>query len=378
MRRISFVVLMLFAAVAAAGQGVEIDTATPEGQLLQQIGTEEDAQKKVALLEQFVEKYSDHGGVKWVLGQLPPAYMKLEQPEKSLAWCEKMLEKDPANAAGAHSCLKTAEARKDAELVRKWALLTHGAAARATGAAKPADADEDEWKQSVDFARQVGQYAEWSMYNAALQAADPVQQASLFEALKTANPKSEHLPVLAARAFLAYRQAGAVDKAIALAEQAMADGQANEDMLLVTADYYMNQKQDAAKTIEYSTKLIRYLEQAPPPQGVSGEDWEKKKKLSTAMGHWFLGVTYSNQKKYADADQALRQALPGIGDNAQLKAGALFHLGVANYQMGDKSGNQKLILEAFQFTKQCAAIPGPYQAHAQKNLKAMQAQYRIK
>jgi hypothetical protein len=374
-------VFVLLAAVAVAfSQPVDIDTTTPEGQLLQQIGTEEDMQKKVGLLEQFAQQYPNHDAVKWVLAQLPPAYVELQQPDKSLAACETLLGKDPANAAAAHGCLKTAEAKQDPVLLKKWALATHAAADKATSAPKPEFEyveDEEEWKQSVAFATDVGRYSEWALYNGALQAQDPAQKLELIAALKEANPESEHLASLTVQEFIAYRQAGQVDQAVALAEELTAEGKADEDMMLVAADYFFNQKKDMDKAMEYCTKLVEYLEPKEAPEGIDAATWDAKKKNSLGLAYWMMGVNYSTKQQFADADKTLRKALPNIQGNAQMLAGALFHLGLANYQMGAKSGNEKQILAAHKYTKQCAAMASPFQGQAKKNLAAIESQYRL-
>ena len=46
---------------------------------------------------------------------------------------------------------------------------------------------------------------------------------------------------------MAYRQAGDNAKALALAEKVVAGGQGNEDMLLVLADQYLQQKKEPEK-----------------------------------------------------------------------------------------------------------------------------------
>ncbi len=383
MKRITLLSALLLAAVAAAAQKRDfvINTETPEGQLLQQIGLEEDPAQKALLLEQFAQQYPKHEAIGWVLAQLPPVYAKLGQPDKSLAACEKMLAQTPANAPGAHACLKTAEEQKDPDLVKKFAVLTHEAAKLTLAAPKPRFEFEDEeeaWKQSIDFAKQVSNYAEWSLYSAALQTPDPAKKIELLETLKSRNPESEYVDQLTPIAFLAYRQAGQTDQAVALAESAVAAKKANEDMLLVLADYHFTQKKDSAKTLEYSQMLIDYLEGRQPPEGVSAADWQKKKDVSLGMAYWMMGVTHSSQQKYRDADRELRKAITHIKDNPQLLAGALFHLGVANFQMGSASGNEQQILDAFKFTKQCADIKSPFQAQARKNLAAIQSQYRIR
>jgi hypothetical protein len=82
------------------------------------------------------------------------------------------------------------------------------------------------------------------------------------------------------------------------------------------------------------------------------------------------GTALSTQGKFAPADKSLRAALPLVKSNDQLLAGALFHLGLSNYQMG-KGKSAQQIKEARAFFEQCAALKSPFQAPAQKNLAVM-------
>ena len=373
-------ILLAAASAVAQPSGLTIDTGTPEGQLLQQIGTEEDEAAKLKLLEQFSGQFASHEAIGWVLAQMPPLYAKQSQPEKALAACEQLLAKSPGDAVGMHACLKIAEEQKDPGLVRTWALHTHAAAKTTVSAPKPKfeyEDEEQEWKANVEFAEQVGQYAEWSLYNAALQAAEPARKIALYEALKTANPESKHIPQLASQALLAYRQAGQADKAVEMVEQSVAAGTADEDMLLVAADYYLNQK-NSPKALEYATKLVEYLEPMQSKEGVDPAAWEAKRKSSLGTGYWMIGVTQGAQNNHAAADQALRKALPLIGDNPQLLSGALFYLGLANYQMGAKASDTKLLIAARDYFKRCAGMNSPFKVQAEKNLSAIETQYRFR
>ena len=72
----------LFALVLAAAPGwtqchklAEINTTSPEGQLLQKAGLEEDAAKKLALQEEFVTQYPQHEAVGWVYEQIGRAHV---------------------------------------------------------------------------------------------------------------------------------------------------------------------------------------------------------------------------------------------------------------------------------------------------------------
>lgn len=380
MRALRLIALVMIAVMVAAGQGFEIDTETEQGKLLQLIGTEKDQKVKLQMLEQFLQKYPDDKAVPWVLAQIPPIYAALNEPMKSLAACEQLLKKDPTNAAAAHACLKTAEAQKNPDLTRKWALLTEDAAVKRLAKPKPKfeyEEDEEAWKEAVDFAAQVKQYAEWALYNGGLQTQDPNERELFVAALRKANPKSKHLPQLTELLFRTYVQTKQMQKAVEMADAAAASGGAPVDMLVVVADHSLNQKQPA-KAIEYCEKIIAQTEGGKPPAGVDAAAWTKQAKAAQARAYWMMGVAYSTQGKYVSADKALRKALPGVRGNPALTAGALFHLGLANFKLGAKSGSQKRILDAFKFTKECVAMKSPYQAQARKNLKAIQSQYRIR
>lgn len=367
--------------VFAQPAGMEIDTETPQGALLQQIGLQKNTGIKLQMLEQFARQYPDDKAIVWVLAQIPGAYVKLKHPDKALAACDRLLQKDPANATGAHGCLKIAEGEKNPDLIKKWAVMTHEASAKILAAPKPKFEYEDEetaWKQKIEFAKEVGTYAEYALYAATLETSDPAKKIELGNALIKMNANSKYVPQVIPQIFLAYRQAGNEAKALEIAQQEIANNRADDDMLLVAANYYLNTKKDPAKVLEYSAKLITMLESKQAPKGMPPETWAKKKNETLGMAYWMEGVTYSTQRKYLSADKALRKAFPKIKDNPQLKAAALFHLGLANFQLGNKSGNKKRILAGYRYTKECAAMKSPFQAQARRNLAAIRSQYRIR
>jgi tetratricopeptide (TPR) repeat protein len=371
--RLSTAVLALVLAAGvsfAQRHKVNINTETPEGQLLQQIGQESDEAKKTALLEQFVAKYPKHDSIGWVYAQLQPAYLKAGQFDKALDTGEKLLAMDPDDLETAHQNLKAAEAKKDPDLVRKWSNQTSQIAQKVAASAKPKEEDEvEDWKKRVDFAKQVNTYTEYSLYATALQTPDPRKKIELIEALQQRAPQSEYLAKSQPALFLAYRQAGDNDKAVAVAEKVLATDQSNEDMLLVVADSYLQKKREPDRVLAYSAKMIEVMNGKPKPEGVSDADWEGRKKLILGLGHWMTGKLYFGQNKYSLADKSLRQALPFVDSNTELKADTLFHLALANYKM-------EKIQDAVDFNKACAAIKSRYQAQAAKNLAAIRSQYR--
>jgi len=376
----ALVMVLLYATVAPAQKRakVDINAETPEGQALQAIGQEADPAKKLAQMEEFLQKHPSHPGALWVLGQAEAAYAKAGQHDKVLATVPKILAADPADVEMAHQALKSAEAKNDTALVVEWSQKTREAAKAAEKTPKPADEDQVEsWKHTVDFAQQVQKYCDYSLYAQALKTTDPAGKILAGEALAQASPQSEYLPQLNETLFVAYRQANQAPKAVALGEKLLAANKANEDVLLVMIDQYARNK-EAAKVEQTAQAMVEMMKTKPVPAGVDPAAWEKKKTTVMGIGMHVLGVSYSNAGKAAQADKALREALPLLTDE-QMKAEALFHLGLSNYKMGSgaKDGS-KLILEAMRFNQMCAAIKSPWQAQANKNIAAIRTQYRMK
>lgn len=369
-----WVLFVAFAAafpVAAQRHKLTINAETPEGQLLQQIGLEEDAAKKLGLLEQFAAQYPKHEAAAWVYAQMVPLYSKAGQYDKAMEAAENLLALDPEDARTAHAALKAAEAKKDPDAIKKWAVQVSEVARKVAQKPKPQDEEEAEvWKEEVEFAKQVDTYSEYALYAAALQTPDPRKKIELIETLEQRNPQSQYVPQVRGVYVVALQQAGEAAKAVAVAEKILETDQSNEDMLLLVADYYLKQNKSPEKVIEYSERMVELMRTKPKPEGVAEADWEKKKTLVTGLGYWMSGVTYATQNKYAQADKQLREALPYIKDNDQLLAVAYFHLGVANYKL-------EKILDAIKFNQECIKIKSPLQGQAKRNLAAIQAQYRV-
>jgi tetratricopeptide (TPR) repeat protein len=366
------IIILVSLALAAFGQRhklEELDSEKPEGKLLQQIIQENDAAKKTALLEQFAQQYPKLEANEWVLEQLQSIYAKAGQPDKAIAAGDQLLALDPSDPESALQCLKAAESKKDAELIRKYAVIASTNARKLAARPKPADADQvEDWKSEVDYAKQVDTYTEYALYAAALQSRDPKLTIELGEMLEQRNPSSEYTAKVREPLFVAYQQSGAADKALALAEKAIAAGQPNEDMLLVAADHYLQAKQEPEKVHAYSAKVVELMNAKQKPQGVSDADWSARKNIVTGLAHFMDGKLYYNEGKFAQADHELRAALPDVQSNAVLKPEVLYLLGFANYKL-------EKIQDAANFYRECSGMKSQFQALAAKNLQGIKAQY---
>jgi tetratricopeptide (TPR) repeat protein len=371
MRLYTPILILIVTAGAALAQHHKLGTVnaeTPEGLLLQQIGQTQDESKKLQLMEQFTVQAPKHEAIGWVYEQMQTSYLKAGQPDKALEIGDKLVAMDADDLDAAHQNLKAAEAKKDPDLIRKWSNQTSQIAQKVIQSTQPADADEvDAWKKRVDFARQLDTYTEYSLYSGAMQTQDPRKRIEMADALTARNPKSQYLPALVELRFNSYRQLGDNAGALAAAEKTLETDQSSEDMLVFVAYQYAEKKRDPDKVIAYAAKIVELMDTKKKPEGVSDDDWAKKKKTMSGVAHNMSGKTLFEQKKLAPADKELRAALPLVEGNDLLKAETLFYAGLVNYQM-------KNLSDALKFNQQCAAIKSPFQAQATKNASVMRQQ----
>ncbi|MBZ5625407.1 MAG: hypothetical protein LAQ69_42920 [Acidobacteriia bacterium] len=374
------VVILVAFSLAAFGQRhklEEVDAEKPEGKLLQQLMQENDPGKKTALMEQFATQFPKLETSAWVLEQLQATYVKTGDPDKIIAAGEKLLAVDPDDPEAALQCLKAAEARKDVELIKKWSATTSANARKLANTPKPADADAAEsWKSEVDYAKQVDTYSEYALFSAAVQSRDPKATIGLAEMLVERNPKGEYTAKVQQPLFVAYQQAGANDKAVALAERVLATDQTNEDMLLVVTDSYLQNKKDSEKVHAYSAKIVEVVAAKPKPEGTSDADWTAHKNQVTGLAWYMSGKQYSAENRHAQAEHELKKSLPLVESSpalASLTPEVLFLLGFSDYKLA--GANPEKAQEAANYFRSCAALKSPFQATATANVKRIQTEY---
>jgi tetratricopeptide (TPR) repeat protein len=373
------VILVVFS-IAAFGQRhklEDVDAEKPEGKLLQQLMQENDPGKKAALMEQFAGQFPKLETSAWVLEQLQATYVKAGDADKIIATGEKLLAIDPDDPESALQCLKAAETKKDVALIKKWSATTSTNARKMANTPKPAEADAVEgWKSEVDYAKQVDTYSEYALFSAALQSRDPKVVIDLAETLSVRNPKGEYTAKVQQPLFVAYRQAGANDKAVALAERTLATDQSNEDMLLVVTDSYLQAKKEPEKIHAYSSKIVEVMAAKPKPEGTSDADWAAHKSQVTGLAWYISGKQYAADNRNGQADQDLKKALPLIDSTpalASLKPEVLFLLGLSDYNMAKTT--PEMAQSAANYFRACAALKSGFQVTAAANLKRIQNEY---
>ncbi|MBL8242179.1 MAG: hypothetical protein JNM66_32435 [Bryobacterales bacterium] len=353
-----------------------IDITTPEGATLKHLVDVPDPAQKLILMEDFAVRFPAHPSTSWVLGELQTIYSETGRFALAIATGERILKLDPDDIAISHNNLKAAEAATNAELVRKWAHATALAARRVATAARPAETDEASWRRGVDYAKQVAASCEYKLYALAVQASDVASRLEWSETLTRLNPASSYGPLIRQQVFISYQQAGNHTRAQAMVDEDLRANRASDDMLLYAASRAYA-RQDRPKVILYAKRLLDKLATQSPPEGVTIADWTKGRNAKQGLAQWMLGVMASNEQRWPDADQHLRAALPNVGQNKAISAEALYHLGLANYKLGEAKNDKNRIADALKYNMLCAAIAGDFQAQAKLNVASIRSQFHL-
>ena len=371
--RIALVAVLI--SMAASGQKLMVESDTVEGLLLQQIDAEENADKKLVLLEKFAKEYPNHEAITWVLSHLQSAALNNKAFDRVLELAIRILGTDPDDVPAAHNALRAVEQLGNPELVKRWSAQTSAIARRVMKSKAPEDPEEtEEWKARVEFAKQVETYTEYSLYYAAITSKDARFRADLVEALESRNPKSEYLAQMRTSQAAVVRQVD-VEEAVRSVEVDYQAGKFNVDQLYMAAAYYMQRRSSPDKVVTYGQKVLELLERGAKTTDMSEADWDRRRRELTGQTNWMVGLILSTQERFAQADKHLRAALTQIRDS-DMVAGALYHLGYVNYKLAE-AGDRVRIHDAIRYTTECAKMQSAVQAQAAENLKAMKAEYGL-
>ena len=345
---------------------------SPEGQFLDLISLQSVETKKLALIEQFTRRYPKHQAVSWAYEQLQLAAIQAKQWDKALTFGENLVQLNPNDMDAAQFNLQAAESKGDRITVKLWSDYIGRIAQRILESPPPKDPELlEEWKKRTAIASQFAAQDEYAVYKKALDAGDPRQRIKLLDELLKRNPDTAYLPQALVIYLNAYRAVGDQRNALLTAERILKSDHNNEDALLTAAQGYLQRGGASERVLAYSARIIELMTTKKKPAIVREEDWDKKKNLYVGTAHWMIGNTYINQNRFAQADSALRSALPMLRHNEQSAASILFYLGWANYKMDNFE-------EAARFYKQCMAIHSQYQEQAVKNLSVIRTEQGIK
>jgi tetratricopeptide (TPR) repeat protein len=363
---LTLVVLMLTFAVSiphafAQVDRIQIAAGTDEDHTLQAISNEQDPQKKLALYEDFVQKFSSNpAAVAYGNWQLSQAYQATGDFQKALDYGDKAL------AGSSHNLDILVSQTSLAQQVKNNTKLVDYAARGGEVCQSIAKQAKAEGMSDEDFTRKVNDdksaaqnscdFLETSGFNGIAGETDPKSRMAEIEKFTAAFPDSKFQEPVSNYAMytLGPDQLNDKTRLVSFGEKVLASNPNSLAALLLLANFYGDDAKpgSAAKAITYSQKAIEVAKADAP-------DADKSRKIAAGVAHNTIGWAYLKQEKTAASITELKVAAGLLkGQDDQQYARALYGLGFAY-------GKLNKLTEAREVLTEAVKIAGPLQAMSQ-------------
>jgi tetratricopeptide (TPR) repeat protein len=363
---LTLVVLILTFAVSiphafAQVDRIQIAAGTDEDHALQAISNEQDPQKKLALYEDFVQKFSSNpAAVAYGNWQISQAYQATGDFQKALDYGDKAL------AGSSHNLDILVSQTSLAQQVKNNAKLVDYAARGGEVCQSIAKQAKAEGMSDEDFTRKVNDdksaaqnscdFLETSGFNGIAGETDPKSRMAEIEKFTAAFPDSKFQEPVSNYAMytLGPDQLNDKTRLVSFGEKVLASNPNSLAALLLLANFYGDDAKpgSAAKAITYSQKAIEVAKADAP-------DADKSRKIAAGVAHNTIGWAYLKQEKTAASITELKVAAGLLkGQDDQQYARALYGLGFAY-------GKLNKLTEAREVLTEAVKIAGPLQAMSQ-------------
>ena len=343
---------------SAQGDRIVIAAGTDEDHALQAITTEQDTQKKLAMYEDFVQKYSANPqAVAYGNWQLAQAYQGTGDMPKALDYGDKALGGSPHNLDILVSQVGIAQQAKNNLKLMDYAATGGEVCNSIAKQSKPNGMSDEDFSRKIADEKAAAQnnceFLETSGFNSITAETDPKNRMAEIERFTSAYPESKFSDQVSNYAMytLGPGQLNDPTRLVSFGEKTLAANPNSLPALLLMASYYADSN-SSAKAITFAQKAI---EVAKP----DAADADKARKLSAGAAHNTIGWAYLKQEKTTAAIPELKTATGLLkGQDEQQYARALYGLGFAY-------GKLNKLTEAREVLTEAVKIPGPLQAMSQ-------------
>jgi tetratricopeptide (TPR) repeat protein len=350
-RKLWSLVLLVFVLPGSALAQLDrivIAAGTPEDQALQEISKEPDAQKKLTLYQDFVQKFSSNpAAVAFGNWQISQAYQTTGDLPKALEYGDKALAGSPNNMdiivsqAGIAQQLKNDAkimeySEKGGQVYEGIAKQTKPEGTSDQDFATKVAADQDAAKTSHAFLEGVG-------FNAIADEKDAKTRMSYIERFTAAFPNSQYAEQVSHYAMYTLGPGQLNDSArlIAFGEKSLQANPNSLPTLLMLSNAYVEDAKPAsvAKSVTYAQKIVALAK-------ADASDADRSRKLSAGIAHSTLGYAYMKQDKTAAAIPEFKAASALLkGQDATAYATAMYRLGYAYAKLNRKAEAKDVLVE---------------------------------
>jgi tetratricopeptide (TPR) repeat protein len=334
---------------------IVIPAGTPEDNDLNTITNEHDAQKKVSMYQDFLQKYAaNQAAVAYANWQLSQYYQSAGDLQKAFDCGEKAVAGSPHNLDILTSQVTIAQQLKDNAHIFSYSVQGGEAFNSIEKQAKPADVSDEQFASTVasqkDANKNAYDFFEGAAFNAIAGENDAKTRMDYIDKFTVTFPKSKMDEQVTSYAMLSLSQLQDNRRLISYAEKALASNPNNLPALLLLANHYVDGSEPGAlgKAITYAQKAIVAAKADDPAA-------DKSQKISAGVGHSVMGRAYAKQSKTLPSISELKSA------TALLKGNDEQQYAVAAYYLGWDYAKVNKLTEARAVLSDAVGIPGPVQ-----------------
>jgi len=360
-------ILLYTVLLSAQVDKIMIAAGTPEDQALTAISNEQDAQKKLGMYEDFVQKFSSNpAAVAYGNWQLSQACQASGDLQKALSYGDKALAGSPRNLDILMSQTNIAQQMKDNSKAIDYAVKG-GEVYNSIAKEKKSEGETDqELANRIEEEKSAGkpsyEFLEAAAFNAIADESNPKKRMDEIERFTPAFPNSRFEEPVAQYAMLSLSELKDTPRLVAYGEKTLASNPDSVPTLLMLANTYADDPKPGSlpKAVSYAQKAIDVSKADAP-------DADSKRKLSAGAAHSVLGYVLMKEDKTAAAIPELKTA------SALLKGGDDQSYAIAMYRLGFAYAKLNNVTEARETLSEIVKMPGPVQQSAQDLLAKVNA-----
>ena len=353
----------LLVALTASAQidKIVIAAGTPQDQALQAISNETDAQKRLAMLQDFCQKFaSDPQAVAYGYSQLSQLYFDQGDMGKAMEFGEKALASQPNNLEIIVSLASVAQKMNANQKVVELAVRGGTAFNGIQKQAKPDGMSDEQFaskiKSEQDPYRQSYEFLETSALNALSAETEEKQRMSDIERFNNAFPNSRYEEQVLQLAVYSLGQLKDPVRLASFSDRALAHNPNSIPTLVLLASTFAEQPDQAS-----TTRAETYARKALDLSKAANAEDPAKQKLYSGLAHSAMGYCLLKQEKLAPAISELKTATTELQGQKEPYSMALFRLGYAYARSNQVAAAKATLTEA-------ARTEGPYQQAAREML----------
>jgi len=344
---------------AQIGKRVLIAANSPEDKALSAISAESDPQKKVAMFEDFIQKFAGSDAVVVALEMLQADYLKAQDYPKVWETGERALALDPLDFNVITSMVRAAEQMNDAQTIFAFGERAGAMVKTFKSSPPPTGISPEEWasrrQSDLNGIADDYNYVAYTFYSRAASEPNLAQRIALLESFAAAFPDSAYTGYAYETAAATAQQVNDPAKLVELAQKALALNPHSISMLLLTADSWSESGEKLDQAEKNAREVLVLLPKAQKPANVPDEAWSNQISVQEGLAHSILGQLLIRQQKMSDAIAELKLGTPLLKREPVSYARNQYRLGFA-------LGKLRRLAEARTVLNEVAALDTPYKS----------------